>query len=343
MLGCVLALIAWIGATALPGPNPCDASRFADLLIASARAAEARPAAKIHRVGFVSPTAPGARDEAFVNGLRELGYVDGRNVRLVMRFAEGRPERIAGLVDELVRLEVDVMVVGATIGARAAKSATASIPIVFAGSSDPVAGGIVRNLARPEGNVTGTSLAVGEAFAGKWLELLEEAIPNLGHAAVLWSSSNPAARRFVDEIRNAARKLHVTVDVHHAATAAELDVALAAIAGSGARGLVVTPSPFAAASQERLVSFAADRRLPAIYFAEDFAIAGGFMSYGPSIAEAYARAAGYVDRILRLGARPADLPVGQPERFELVVNAATARALGLTVPHTILLRARVIE
>ena len=163
MLGGALALIAWIGAAELLGPCPCDASQLAELLIASARAAEAQPAAKTHRVGFVSPTGPGA---------------------------------------------------------RAAKTATTSIPIVFAGSSDPVAGGVVRNLARPEGNVTGTSLAVGEAFAGQWLELLEEATPHLGHAAVLWSSSNPAARRFVDEIRKAARKLRVTVDVHHAATAA---------------------------------------------------------------------------------------------------------------------------
>ena len=171
MLGGALALIAWIGAAELLGPCPCDASRLAELLIASARAAEAQPAAKTHRVGFVSPTGPGARDEAFVNGLRELGYVDGRDIRLVMRFADGRPERIAGIVDELVRFEVDVLV-------------------------------------------------VGEAFAGQWLELLEEATPHLGHAAVLWSSSNPAARRFVDEIRKAARKLRVTVDVHHAATAA---------------------------------------------------------------------------------------------------------------------------
>ena len=220
MLGGALALIAWIGAAELLGPCPCDASRLAELLIASARAAEAQPAAKTHRVGFVSPTGPSARDEAFVNGLRELGYLDGRDIRLVMRFADGRPERIAGIVDELVRFEVDVLVVGATVGARAAKNATTSIPIVFAGSSDPVAGGVVRNLARPEGNVTGTSLAVGEGFAGQWLELLEEATPHLGHAAVLWSSSNPAARRFVDEIRKAARKLRVTVDVHHAATAA---------------------------------------------------------------------------------------------------------------------------
>ncbi len=274
----------------------------------------------------------------FCRGSGALGYVDGQNIHVELRFAEGRPERLPGLVDELVRLKVDVLVVGATIGARAARSATTIIPIVFAGSSDPVAGGIVTNLARPEGNITGFSLAYGDGFAGKWLELLNEAAPGVSQFAALWSSSNAAARRFVQELEGAARRLNVGLDVHHAAKPPELDAALAAIGGSGAQALIVTPSPFSVANQDKLVQFAATKRLPAMYFVEDFADAGGLMSYGPSIVDVYRRAATYVDKILK-GAKPGDLPVEQPTKFELIVNLKTANALGLRIPQTILLRA----
>ena len=150
--------------------------------------AKAQHARRLYQIGFVSPTAPGPRNVAFLQGLRELGYVEGHNVNIEMRFAEGRPERLPGLVEEVIRLKVDVLVVGSTIGARAAKSATSTIPIVFAGSSDPVAGGIVANLSRPGGNITGFSLAYGDGFAGKWLELLKEAAPNVSHVAALWTS-----------------------------------------------------------------------------------------------------------------------------------------------------------
>jgi putative ABC transport system substrate-binding protein len=338
---CVSALVLSTGVLVLV--EAAGIAEQAAALFGTARAADLQRSTKTYRIGFVSPTGPGARNDAFLQGLRELGYVDGHNVRVEMRFAEGRPERIAGLVDELISLKVDVLVVGATVGARAARNATTSIPVIFAGSSDPIAGGIVSNLARPEGNITGTSLAIGERFAGKWLELLKEVTPRISHVAVLWSSSNAAATRFLDELHIAARKLDVTIDVHHAAHAAELEQALVTLGNSKAQGLIVTPSPFAAANQDRLVGFAASKRLPAIYFADDFPLGGGLMSYGPSIAEAYGRAAGYVSQILRNGARPADLPVTQPERFELVVNLRTARALGLDVPHSVLLRARVID
>ena len=312
------------------------------LVIAPFRAIAQR-ANKIPLVGFVLPTSSGRRFDAFIEGMRGLGYLDGGNVRIETRFADGRPERLPLLVSELVRLEIDVLVVGATIGARAAREATTSIPIVFAGSSDPIAGGIVSNLARPGGNITGVSLAYGDAFAGKWLELLQEFIPHVTQFAVLWSSSNPAASGFVKELRATAQRLSVRLDVHHAADVSELIVALDAISGSDARGFVVTPSPFAATNQGKLVEFAANRRLPAMYFAEDFVDAGGLVSYGPSIVDAYRRAASYVDRILR-GARPGDLPVEQPTRFELTINRGTARALGLDVPRAILLRAgRIVE
>lgn len=340
-LHAVLVVAIGFACAGAGGDGPGSATAVAQ--IGAAHAADVQRSERQYRIGFVSPTGPGSRDDAFVRELHRLGLVDGRNVRIEKRFADGRPERIPAFVDELIGLKVDVLVVGATVGARAARQATTTIPVVFAGSSDPVAGGILTNLARPEGNLTGTSLAVGERFAGKWLELLREAAPHVARVAVLWSASNPAAARFVAELEAAAGRLGVTLDVHQAANAAELERALASIAGSKAQGLIVTPSPFAAASQNRLVAFAASARLPAVYFTEDFPAAGGLMSYGPSIAEAYERAAGYVDRILRTGAKPADLPVRQPERIELVVNRSAAKALGLGLPDSILLRARVVE
>lgn len=312
-------------------------------LLVESFAAVAQRAKRAHRIGFVSPTSPGPRNEAFMQGLRELGYVDGHNVNIEMRFADGRPERLPGLVEEMVRLKVDVLVVGATIGARAAKAATTTIPIVFAGSSDPVAGGVVANLARPEGNITGLSLAFGDGFAGKWLELLRDVAPNVSHIAALWSSSNAAAARYMQELQAAARMSHVNLDAHHASNLAELDEALAAVGSSGASGLIVTPSPFAANNRDGLIKFAASNQLPAIYFVADFAEAGGLMAYGPSIVDSYRRAAAYVDKILK-GAKPGDLPVEQPTRYELVINMKTAKALDLKIPQIILLRAdRVIE
>jgi putative ABC transport system substrate-binding protein len=307
-------------------------------LLAAPRLADGQRAERLPVVGFVSPVAPGPRDAAFLQGLRELGYVDGRNIRVELRFADGRPERLPELVGEMVRLKVDVLVVGATIGAREARKATATIPIVFAGASDPVAGGIVASLARPGGNVTGFSLAIGDGFAAKWLELLKEAAPSVSHFAALWSSSNAAAANYVKELEAAAQMSSARLDAHQAANPVELDDALAAIGRSAARGLIVMSSPFAVSQQDRLIRFAADRRLPAIYFAEEFADAGGLMSYGPSYRDAYRRAASYADKILK-GAKPGDLPVQQPTMFKLVINLRTAKALSMTLPQSLLLRA----
>lgn len=315
----------------------------ASALLEAPLGARAQRAGPMPRIGFLSPTSPGPRDGAFLQGLRELGYVEGRDVRVEMRFAEGRPERLSALVDELLSLKIDILVVGSTIGARAAMRATPAVPIVFAGSSDPVAGGVVTSLARPGGNVTGLSLAYGDGFAAKWLELLAQAVPGASHFAAVWSSSNAGAQGFVNELRAAARRLNVRLDMHHAASAQDLDTALAAIGASRAQGLIVTPSPLFATQRDRLVEFAASRHLPAIAFSEDFADAGGLMSYGPSITDSYRRAAGYVVKILN-GAKPGDLAVEQPTRFELVVNARTARALGLRLPRELLLRTdRLIE
>lgn len=312
-------------------------------LLGTPLAATAQSARKIPRIGFVVPTSPDARRDAFLAGLRELGYVEGRNLQVETRFAHGRPERLASLIDEVLGLDIDVLVVGATVGARAAKQATSTIPVVFAGSSDPVAGGIVSSLARPEGNITGLSFAASEGFAAKWLELLNEAVPDLRHVAVLWSSSNPAAARFPRELSEASLVLKLRLDVHHAANAPELDGTLDAIRASAVRGLIITPSPFAATQRAKLVRFAAKQRLAAMYFVADFVEAGGLMSYGPSITDTYRRAAGYVDKILN-GAKPADLPIEQSTKYDLTVNLKTAKALGLELPRSVLLRVdRVVE
>jgi putative tryptophan/tyrosine transport system substrate-binding protein len=312
-------------------------------LLAAPFAIKAQRAGRVYRIGFVSASPPGPRSVAFLQGLRELGYVEGQNVSIEMRFAGGRLESLPALVEEVIRLKIDVLVVGTTIGARAAKSATSTIPIVFAGSSDPVAGGIVTNLAHPEGNITGFSLAYGDGFAGKWLELLKEAAPNVSHVAGLWNSGNAAHARIVKELQVAAQILKARLDVHHAANPSELDEAFAAIGSGGARGLIVTPSPFFANNLDKLVQFAKSKRLPAMYFLENFVDAGGLMSYGPSIADTYRRAASHVDKILK-GAKPGDLPVEQPTKFELIVNLKTARTLGLKIPQSVLLRTdRVVE
>jgi putative ABC transport system substrate-binding protein len=314
------------------------------LLLAGSVAAQAQQAVKVYRIGFVSSTSPGPQFDAFRQGLRELGYVEGQNVIVEARFAEGRSERLPELVAEVIRLKVDVIVVGAALGALAAKRATTTVPVVFAGVNDPVATGIVASLARPGGNITGVTMGIGgSGFAGKWVELLKEAVPNVSHVAVLRNSANPASAPLVREIQSAARTLNVKLDVHDAGDPTKLESAFAAIGTSGDQGIIVTPDPFFTANRARLVQFAASKRLPAVYFTKRFADGGGLMAYGSSMEEYYRRAASYVDRILK-GAKPAEIPIEQPTKFELVINLKTARALGLTIPQSLLLRAdQIIE
>jgi putative ABC transport system substrate-binding protein len=310
--------------------------------------ARGQPAARTPRIGVVSPASPRPAHPpqivAFQQALRELGYVEGQNVVVELRFAEGRPERFPELLAEVLRLKVDVLVVGSTLGALSAKRSAPTVPIVFAGLIDPVPDGIVTNLARPGGNITGATFGVGGAgFAGKWLELLAQTVADLSHVSVLSNSANPQTTASVGEIRVAAQALNVRLDDLDAGTATKLDQATATIVTSGTGGLIVTADPFFFTNRMKLVRFAASRRLPAVYFVKDFVEAGGLMAYGGSLADSYRRAAGLVDRILR-GARPGDLPVEQPTRFELSINLRTARALGLTVPPSLLARAdEVIE
>jgi putative tryptophan/tyrosine transport system substrate-binding protein len=295
----------------------------------------------VYRVGVLTSTTHFT--PAFRHGLRELGYLEGQNVIIEQRSTQGQSSRFPEFINELIRLNVDVLVVSGIAAALAAQRATSTIPIVFLGVSDPVGQGLVTSLARPGGNITGTSLALGEGFAGKWVELLKEAVPRLSQAAVLWNSTNPVAPTFVNEVQVAARALHVKLELADVRNIAELDHAFAAIAASSTGGLIVTPDPFFFAHRAKLVQFAYSRRLPTIYFFRDFVDDGGLMAYGASLAEAFRRSASYVDRILK-GAKPAELPIEQPTKFDLAINLKTAKALGLTIPPSLLARAdQIIE
>jgi putative ABC transport system substrate-binding protein len=307
-------------------------------------AAASGQAAQVYRIGYVSSASPNEPGEkAFREGLREAGYVEGKNVIVQARFAKGDPERLPELVAGVVAQKVDVLVVSSTRTALAAKRATTTIPIVFASVFDPVAAGIVASLARPGGNITGSAIGVGEGFGGKWVELLKDAVPGVAHIAVLWNSANESSAQAAREIQAAARSLNVTLDMLDAGTPVSLDKAFAAIGGGRAQGLVVAPDPYFTANRAKIVRFAARKRLPAVYFFTAFVEAGGFMAYGPIHVESFRAAATYVDRILK-GASPADLPVEQPTKFELVINRKTARALGLTISPSLLVRAdRIID
>jgi putative ABC transport system substrate-binding protein len=325
----------------MTAPQPVLAVVLTIGVLAAPLAAGAQQARKVYRIGVVASTTHFT--PAFQQGLRELGYVEGQNVIVEQRSTQGRSDRFPELVAEVIRLNVDVLVVSGIFGVRAAQKATTSIPIVFLGVGDPVGSGIVASLAHPGGNITGTSIALGEGFAGKWVQLLKEAAPNVSHVAVLWNSANPTAKMYAKEVEVAAQAVRVTFDLVDVRNPRELDGALAAIAASRARGLIVTGDPLFFSNRAKLLQFASTRQLPAIYFFRDFVDDGGLMAYGPSLADSFRRAATYVDKILR-GARPADLPVEQPTKFELIINVRTAKTLGLTIPSSVLARAdEVIE
>ena len=307
--------------------------------LATPLAVGAQQVPRVFRIGFVSPISPGPTIAAFRQGLSEVGYIEGRNVLIEARFAEGRIERLPELVAEVLRLKVDVLVAGSPDGALAAKRATTTVPIVFAGVTDPVTAGIVPSLARPGANITGVTWGIGGVgFAAKWVELLKEAVPGLLHVAALTNPAGPLGPQYTREIQEAARTLNVRVDLLDAGNVPNLDRAFAAIGTSGAQGIVVTGDPFFIANRGKLVHLAASKRLPAVYFSKLFTEAGGLMAYSGSLEESYRKAATYVHKVLK-GAKPADLPIEQPTKFELVINLKTAKALGLTIPPAVLARA----
>ena len=315
--------------------------------LAAPLAAEAQQAAKVPRIGFLTgnlAASPQAR-EAFLQGLRDLGYVEGRNVVIEYRDAEGKFERLPALAAELVALKVDVIVAGGTPQALAAKQATRTVPIVFAAAGDPVTSGLVTSLARPGGNVTGLT-GLGPELVGKGLERLKQAIPGLSRVAVLWQPGGQGERTDKDILKEAdvaARALGVRLQFVEARGPEDFDRAFSDMTTGRAGALTVLVSPMFFGERRRLVDLAAKNRLPAVYPWRDGVDAGGLMAYGPNLPDLFRRAATYVDKILK-GAKPGDLPVEQPTKFELVINLKTAKALGLTIPPSLLQRAdQVIE
>ncbi len=310
-------------------------------------AAAAQQAAKVPRIGVLAQhRAPSPHLlEAFLQGLRDLGYVEGRNLVIEYRDAEGKVERLPALAAELVTLKVDVIVAPSTVAALAAKHATRTLPIVFAGAVDPVTDGLVTSLARPGGNVTGLSNFALE-LAGKCLELLKQAVPGVSRVAVLWQPGGSGERTekgILKEAEVAARALGVRLQVVEARGPADLDRAFSDMTKARAGALTVLGSPLFVNERRRLADLAAKNRLPAVYPGRLYVDAGGLMSYGTNLADLLRRAATYVDKILK-GAKPADLPVEQPTKFELVINLKAAKALGLTIPRSVLARAdQVIE
>jgi putative tryptophan/tyrosine transport system substrate-binding protein len=298
---------------------------------------------RVPRIGylrFVRVAPP--YDEAFRGGLRDLGYVIGQTILIEERFADGRLERLAEMAAELVRLEVDVIVAVSTQATEVARRATRTIPIVFPVTFDPVASGFVASLARPGGNLTGLS-PLNPTVTAKRVELLRELLPRVARAAVLRNPTNPGSAFVLRETETAARDVGLTVQAFEARAAGEIDAAVAAAARSRAEALLVISDALFFSEQARLVDLGRRHRLPTMFDTPEFVSAGGLMSYGTDLVDLYRRAATYVHKILR-GARPADLPVEQATKFDLVLNQRTARALGLTIPASLLLRAdRVIE
>jgi ABC-type uncharacterized transport system substrate-binding protein len=286
---------------------------------------------QIGYLGVSSPSLEPHYVEAFREKLRDLGHVEGKNVAIEYRWAEGQDDRLPNLASELVHLSPDVIVTTGTPGAVAAMQATKTIPIVMASSADPVGSGLVASLARPGGNVTGFTI-LGPELEGKRLEILKQAVPGLSRLAVLWNPSNPGIVSYFETVKNAGRALQISLDpVVEVRRSEELDNAFIAIARSRPHAFTVIADRFLLSHRKQIVEFAAVKRLPSMYPYREYVDAGGLMSYAPSNIELFRGTAIYVDRILK-GAKPGDLPIQEPTKFELVINLKTAKALGLDVP-----------
>ena len=310
-------------------------------LLAAPQAAQAQEAGRVPRIGWLTSSAVHAKNvEAFRTGMSALGY---RDVRLDLRAAEGRTERLPALVAELLALKVDVIVTDGGPAARAAKEATATTPVVIGAAADLVQQGIVASLARPGGNVTGLAISTGPEMHGKRLEILREAVPSLQRVVAVWNPRNDTARRALPTLEQAGRALRVQIELIEARDAKSLERTLTSRARGRAEALLLITDAFFWSQREQMAALALQHRLPAIFPETEFAMAGGLMGYGPNIANNFRRAADYVDKILK-GTKPGELPIEQPTRFELVINLKTAKALGLTIPASLLQRAdQVIE
>jgi len=313
-------------------------------LLAAPRAAVGQTE-KIRRIGLLSPFSAAEATpwhQAFRQGLRDLGWVEGKNISIEVRYADGRTDRLPGMAAELVRLNVDVVVTSVTPDALAAKNATRTIPIVMASPGDPVTAGLVVSLARPGGNITGLSQMAPE-LVGKRLELLKEIVPKLSRVAVLWSPGERSSTLGWNQLQGPAKKLGVQLRSLEVRSVDNLEGTFDDATRARAGALAILTGPIFVTNQRRIAEFALKNRLPSIFHLTEYVDAGGLVAYGPDRSDLFRRAAGYVDKILK-GAKPADLPVEQPTKFELVINLKTAKALGLTIPQSLLLRAdQVIE
>src|SRR5262245_7160294 len=312
---------------------------FYAVLFALSFAAHAQQPPKVHRIGFLGSDSlsSAARIRAFREGLRELGYVEGKNIVIEYRYSEGKLGSDAALAAELVRLKVDIIVTAGAGATRAAKEATSSIPIVMSQDPDPVGNGFVASLARPGGNITGLS-SVGADLAGKRLELLKEIRPKLHRVAVFGTSTNPGNVPALRETELAAAALKVQLQFLDILNPKDIETAFRAAGSGRADAVLVLNSPVSSSHRKEIAALAAKSRLPAFYNRSEYVEDGGLMSYGVSFTDLAHRAAVYVDKILR-GAKPADLPVEQPKKFEFIINLKAAKQIGLTVPPNVLARA----
>ena len=313
---------------------------LSSLLLAPCSLVDAQRSGKIPRMGYlstVSPAVNAARIEALRQGLRELGYVEGKNIVIEWRYAEGKVDRLPSLAAQLVHLKVDLIVTAASPPTRAAKELTSTIPIVMAFDDDPVGSGFVASLARPGGNVTGLSSLALE-IGGKQLELLNEIVPRLARVATLGTSTVPQYANVIKEIEIVTKALEVKVQHLDVLNASDLENAFGAASKAVAGAVLVIGSPILNSHRTQIVALAAKSRLPVIYSRPEYVQDGGLLYYGTSFPDLFRRAATYVDKILK-GAKPADLPIEQPTKFELVINLKTAKQIGLTIPPSVLARA----
>ena len=321
-----------------------DEQFFSILLIVAvvvvAAIAQAQQPAKIPRIGLLSPFSPSATalwHQAFLQGLRDLGWVEGKNISIEYRYAEGRRDRLPDLVADLVRLKVDIIVASVNTDALVAKKTTRTIPIVMASAGEPVATGLVDSLARPGGNITGLSQMAPE-MAGKRLELLKEIVPKLSRVAVLWNPQGTTSTLNWKEIQLPARELGVKLHSLEVQSLNDFDKALEDATRARAGALSIMPDQLFAGNLKRIADLAVKSRLPSIFHLSEFADSGGLVAYGPDRPDQFRRAATYVDKILK-GAKPADLPVEQPKKFEFIINLKAAKQIGLTIPPNVLARA----
>jgi ABC-type uncharacterized transport system substrate-binding protein len=300
-------------------------------------AARAQQPERIRRIGVLSPAQADRTGALVIEALRQLGWIEGKNVSFEIRYADNDADRLSQMATELVRLNVDLIVARGTLGPLAAKRATATIPIVMMSSGDPLGSGLVASLARPAGNVTGMSLMAPD-LGGKRLEILMDMLPPLAHVAVLWNAANPYAAGQFRETERAARKLGVEAHSVEVRAGGDFGGALEAALRQHPGALITVEDPLTMNYRNQIAEFAAKNRLPTIYGLREYVDAGGLISYGASFPEQVRRAAGYVDKILK-GASPANLPVEQPTKFELVINLKTAKALGLSISPSLLVHA----